>query len=228
MYKINEIFLSVQGEGFYLGRPSVFVRFSGCNTECEFCDTPHQSGMEMELSKVLQAILDCCQIRHVTTKSLACVFTGGEPLLQLDLPLVNAVKNMDMDLHIETNGSLDAERKAIEKESSLRGMLSLFEEVTVSPKINPVSSLVFEFATTFKVIIPFPLAFTEGSLESAKAKGGSIKTFIAQPQTPSSGLNGWEWRNNVNEALSFSLKRKQLYGETWRVIPQTHIIMRVR
>ena len=47
MKKINEIFYSLQGEGFHVGTPAVFVRFSGCNLECEFCDTRHEEGVMM-------------------------------------------------------------------------------------------------------------------------------------------------------------------------------------
>ena len=47
MKKINEIFYSLQGEGFHVGTPAVFVRFSGCNLKCEFCDTRHEEGVMM-------------------------------------------------------------------------------------------------------------------------------------------------------------------------------------
>ena len=56
MRKINEIFYSLQGEGFYTGTAAVFVRFSGCNLTCDFCDTEHQSGTLMTDEAILEAI----------------------------------------------------------------------------------------------------------------------------------------------------------------------------
>ena len=69
--KVNEIFYSLQGEGRYTGTPAVFVRFSGCNLACDFCDTTHQSGTEMSEDEIIENI---CRFPagHV-------VLTGGEP-----------------------------------------------------------------------------------------------------------------------------------------------------
>lgn len=78
-YKINEIFYSIQGEGFYAGSPAVFIRFSGCNLKCPWCDTEHNEGivltkeqLENEVEKLTQG-----------DKNILIVFTGGEPTLQL-------------------------------------------------------------------------------------------------------------------------------------------------
>ena len=56
MRKINEIFYSLQGEGFHTGAPAVFVRFSGCNLRCGFCDTRHETGVEMSDEEILAAV----------------------------------------------------------------------------------------------------------------------------------------------------------------------------
>ena len=58
-YKINEIFHSLQGEGFHSGNPAVFVRFSGCNLRCEFCDTQHQQGTMMSLQDIVNEVNKC-------------------------------------------------------------------------------------------------------------------------------------------------------------------------
>ena len=59
MRKINEIFYSLQGEGAHTGTPAVFVRFSGCNLKCDFCDTLHESGIEMTDEAIIEANRDC-------------------------------------------------------------------------------------------------------------------------------------------------------------------------
>ena len=99
-YRVNEVFLSLQGEGFWTGTPMVFLRFSGCNLACPFCDTDHASGSEMSadeiVADVLSAAVDCRRV---------CI-TGGEPALQLDDELVAALHAAGFSLHVETNGTL--------------------------------------------------------------------------------------------------------------------------
>lgn len=99
-YRVNEIFMSLQGEGFWTGTPMVFLRFSGCNLACPFCDTNHSSGTDMSAAEIVSAVLaaagDCRRV---------CV-TGGEPALQLDDELVAALHAPGFKLHLETNGTL--------------------------------------------------------------------------------------------------------------------------
>lgn len=97
-YKVNEIFYSLQGEGYYTGTPAVFLRFSGCNRACEFCDTDFAAYTEMDAAEIAEA---CAAFpsRHL-------VATGGEPLLQLDSALLRALKLKHFYVQIETNGSL--------------------------------------------------------------------------------------------------------------------------
>ena len=99
-YKVNEIFYSLQGEGYYTGTPAVFLRFSGCNRKCEFCDTDHFSGKSMPGNEIAEAISKYPS-RHL-------VVTGGEPLLQLDSELLRLIKSKGFYVQIETNGTLPA------------------------------------------------------------------------------------------------------------------------
>ena len=78
---INEIFYSLQGEGFHSGTPAVFVRFSGCNLQCPFCDTQHDAGTAM----TEEAIVD--EVANYPARLV--VVTGGEPSLQLTASLVD-------------------------------------------------------------------------------------------------------------------------------------------
>lgn len=97
-YKVNEIFCSLQGEGWFTGTAAVFLRFSGCNRRCEFCDTDHFDGCEMTAEEIVAEVARYCS-RHL-------VVTGGEPALQLDSELVRALKAEKFFIQVETNGSL--------------------------------------------------------------------------------------------------------------------------
>jgi organic radical activating enzyme len=231
-YNISEIFLSVQGEGFHVGRTVVFVRFSGCNLHCSFCDTPHEvSPKEMSVEMISQAIYDCCFEKGISPAGIPCVFTGGEPLLQLDLPLVLQIKLLYMPLHMETNGSLSAVRAGrLSNPDDLLEVLNFFEEVTVSPKVSTMSPFVLECADTIKVLVPFTKDYPSSSLRSLGLTLSTFatKTLIFQPITPREGISSWEWRNNVTEAMTVALDRKRSFNENWRVIPQTHALMKVR
>ncbi len=97
-YKVNEIFCSLQGEGYFTGTAAVFLRFSGCNRRCAFCDTDHADGCEMTAEEIVAEVARYCP-RHL-------VVTGGEPALQLDSELVRALKAEKFFIQVETNGSL--------------------------------------------------------------------------------------------------------------------------
>lgn len=104
--KIAEIFYSLQGEGSLLGVPSVFVRTSGCNLRCSWCDTPYTSwrpeGEEMTVEAILSQVL-AYPARHA-------VLTGGEPMIQPQLiPLSHALREAGWHVTIETAGTVDAE-----------------------------------------------------------------------------------------------------------------------
>jgi len=100
--KVNEIFYSIQGESSYAGRPCVFVRLTGCNLRCSYCDTQYayNEGDLMEIGDVLKRVASYkCPLVEVT---------GGEPLIQKETPyLIHSLLEAGHEVLLETNGSLD-------------------------------------------------------------------------------------------------------------------------
>ncbi len=107
---IREIFLSIQGEGPYVGQQQLFVRFCGCNLNCQFCDT------DFEISKSKQYTPEnLLQELNNYGKNLIISLTGGEPLVSVEflkefLPLA---KNQGHKIYLETNGTLPKQLKEI-------------------------------------------------------------------------------------------------------------------
>lgn len=100
--RITEIFLSLQGEARDVGRPTVFVRLTGCPLRCRYCDTAYafSGGSAMSLDEVL-AKVEGYGVRHVTV-------TGGEPLAQrAALPLLESLCDAGLSVSLETSGALD-------------------------------------------------------------------------------------------------------------------------
>lgn len=95
--RVNEIFYSIQGEGAHSGEAAIFLRLSGCNLRCPFCDTEHQSYQELSENEIIQEI--CKYPAHLV------VITGGEPTLQLTTSLVDKIHGIGKTVAVETNGT---------------------------------------------------------------------------------------------------------------------------
>ncbi|MCQ2244332.1 MAG: 7-carboxy-7-deazaguanine synthase QueE [Bacteroidaceae bacterium] len=95
--RVNEIFYSLQGEGLHTGTPAVFLRLSGCNLKCPFCDTQHEEFTEMTEQEIVEQVS--------AFPARVVVVTGGEPLLQLTASLTQLLHSAGFAIHIETNGS---------------------------------------------------------------------------------------------------------------------------
>jgi len=111
MYSVKEIFYSIQGEGYWSGKPAVFCRFVGCNlwsgiekdrtsAECKICDTDFLGGFKVDCKMLIE------MIKHSANKCRFVVFTGGEPFLQLDEDLVKSLQNDGFFVAVETNGTV--------------------------------------------------------------------------------------------------------------------------
>lgn len=127
MYQVKEMFYSLQGEGARAGRAAVFCRFSKCNlwngreqdrarAVCQFCDTDivgtdGQNGGQFESAESLAQAIGALWVKGASDSGQArpyVVFTGGEPLLQLDTALVERMHGSGFEVAVETNGTLKA------------------------------------------------------------------------------------------------------------------------
>lgn len=132
MKRINEIFYSLQGEGRNAGRAATFIRFSGCNLRCPFCDTDHSSYQEMTDEQILEEVKKY--------PSNLVVLTGGEPTLYIDENLIDKLHELGKEVAIETNGT--------------RPINGKIDFVTISPKFEYVKNgaLVVNKCDELKVI----------------------------------------------------------------------------
>lgn len=114
-YKINEIFYSLQGEGRWAGRAAIFIRFSGCNLKCPFCDTNFEAKTIMSEESILQLLATYKPCDFV-------VLTGGEPTLQVTREFIDALHSAGYYVAMETNGTRPVEELGV-------------DWVTCSPKV---------------------------------------------------------------------------------------------
>lgn len=98
MKRINEIFYSIQGEGYHTGTPAVFVRFAGCNLKCSFCDTLHDPYKKMSDEDILKEVL------QYPTRTV--ILTGGEPGMQVTSELIELLQGVGLYVCVETNGTM--------------------------------------------------------------------------------------------------------------------------
>jgi 7-carboxy-7-deazaguanine synthase (Cx14CxxC type) len=194
-YAVKETFYTLQGEGALTGRPAVFCRFSGCNlwsgraesrasAACSFCDTDFvgtdgtDGGRYADAAALADKIASLWPPR-AHGKFVVC--TGGEPLLQLDTPLIDALHRRGFEIAIETNGTI--------------ALPPDVDWVCVSPKGN--NKLVVTEGDELKVVIPQegldPLAFAELG----------FRRFSVQP------MDGPERARNTELAIEFCLAHPQ-------------------
>lgn len=193
--KVNEIFYSLQGEGYHTGRPAVFVRLSGCNLKCDFCDTAHDDGREMDVNEIVRRVSQF-PARHV-------VITGGEPTLQITAELIEALHHAGYYIQIETNGSVPLEENLIKAID----WITCSPKNGFSPRLQRIDELKALFDANHTEFIPDIEAFN----------GCGIRQFSLQPCD-----RGDTERNarNLSGCITFILANPR-----WRLSLQTHKIL---
>ncbi len=201
-YSIKEAFYSLQGEGAQAGRPTVFCRFAGCNlwsglerdrasAQCDFCDTDFVGVDGLGGGKFVDAIKLASHLSSfwpIEAKGMASnqlrpyvVFTGGEPLLQLDESLINAMHNSGFEVGVETNGTIAAPKG--------------IDWLCVSPK--GCADLVQQQGDELKLVYPQPDAMPQ---QFAKL---DFKRFYLQP------MESDHTESNTQAALDYCLAHPQ-------------------
>ena len=171
-YSIKEIFLTLQGEGHNAGKTAVFCRFSGCNlwngkekdrenAICSFCDTDFKgvNGINGGKYKLEDLVTKVTSLWPKYKRNRFIVFTGGEPLLQLDNKLIKKIKNKGFKVAIETNGTLPVP--------------NLIDWVCVSPKIK--SKLLVTKGDEIKIVYP------QTGIKIPEYEKYNFKHFYLQP-----------------------------------------------
>jgi 7-carboxy-7-deazaguanine synthase len=173
-YSIKEIFYTLQGEGAHAGRPAVFCRFAGCNlwtgresdrqsAICKFCDTDFVGtdgvlGGKFATGESLAALIDA-QWPAGFPANKYVVFTGGEPLLQLDVALIDSMHARGFEIGIETNGTIKVPPGV--------------DWICVSPKMG--AELIVHKGSELKVVIP------QVGQDLAAYEGLDFENFFVQP-----------------------------------------------
>ncbi len=197
-YAVKEIFYTLQGEGANAGRPAVFCRFTGCNlwsgrekhrdkAVCRFCDTDFVGtdgpggGRFADAATLAARIAAAWPREGVPRGRPLVVFTGGEPLLQLDEPLIHAVHAWGMEIAVETNGTQPAPAG--------------IDWLCVSPKAG--APLVLHAGDELKLVYPQPDAPPERFAHLG------FHDFYLQP------MDGLDYERNLAATVDYCLRHPQ-------------------
>ena len=191
-YTVKEIFYTLQGEGANTGRAAVFCRFAGCNlwtgreqdraeATCQFCDTDFVGtdgpggGKFASAEALARAVAAAWPATSLERRFVVC--TGGEPLLQLDAPLVRALHDQRFEVAVETNGTLPPPDE--------------IDWLCVSPKA--AAPLVIQSGDEIKLVFP------QDGVDPAQFEQLAFEHFFLQP------MDGPELEANTAAALQYCL-----------------------
>jgi 7-carboxy-7-deazaguanine synthase len=218
-YVVREIFYTLQGEGSNAGRPAVFCRFSGCNlwtgresdrarAVCQFCDTDFvgvgpDGGRFATADALADAVLSRWPLivaRRASGGRPLVVCTGGEPLLQLDEPSIDALHARGFEVAVETNGTQPAPRG--------------IDHLCVSPKAD--APLALTCGDELKLVFPQ----RQADAQPERFATLDFRAFYLQPLDASDES---ATRANTQAALAYCLAHPQ-----WRLSLQTHKLLDIR
>jgi 7-carboxy-7-deazaguanine synthase (Cx14CxxC type) len=217
MYTVKELFPTLQGEGAHAGRAAVFCRFAGCNlwsgreedrasAVCQFCDTDFVGsdgiggGKFDNAQDLASAIEQSWKSTSAGPQRRYVVFTGGEPLLQLDEALISALHQRGFEVAIETNGTIKVPKGV--------------DWVCVSPKAG--SELIVLQANELKLVVPQVGHDALENLMSRFEKMDYRNRFL-QP------MDGPNVKSNTELAVTLCQKRP-----LWRLSIQSHKLIGIR
>ncbi len=215
MYRVKEAFYTLQGEGAQSGRAAVFCRFSKCNlwngreqdrasAVCNFCDTDFvgtdgQNGGRFESAEALAAHIRRLWPGEHGRPYVVC--TGGEPLLQLDEPLIAAFHQAGLEVGVETNGTLPAPAG--------------IDWLCVSPKAD--AEVVIRRCNELKLVYPQPLALPDRFVDIEADH--YFLSPMASPSLPEDGPDPVK-QSNTRKATDYCLQHPR-----WRLTLQMHKIV---
>lgn len=223
-YAVKEIFYSLQGEGYWTGRPAVFIRFAGCNLWsgrerdratakgvcARFCDTDF-AGLDGELGslygtpgEMVAAAFSLWPKTLKPTMKPYVVLTGGEPTLQIDPPLCKVLRDAGFEIAVETNGRLP--------------IVGEVDWVTVSPKAPDATMLGTRSGNEIKLAFP-----QEGAEPERFETGFNFDHYWIQP-IANSAVNypNAEFYKNAEKAAAYCLANPR-----WRLSTQVHKVVRL-
>lgn len=204
LFKISEIFSSIQGEGSATGLSCTFIRFFGCNLECKFCDTPqgkHGSYFRLPISRIIEKAR---KFRNYTI-----VLTGGEPCFQ---PISSLILSLvgEFRIHLETNGTIELPEEIKEK----------IHLISLSPKV-PFERCKIITVQNLKLLYPYLPGCTPDDYKEVIDFNWYSDGLYIQPimtgDRKEDERNLWSAMNEV----------KQL-GFPWKLGVQLHKLMGVR
>ena len=198
--RVNEIFYSLQGEGLNTGTPAVFVRLSGCNLQCPFCDTDHADGKEMTEGDIIEEVS-----RY---KAPLVVVTGGEPALQLTESMVEMLHLLGKTVAVETNGTIELPENV--------------DWITLSPKdmfLGEKAKPILREADELKLVFTENMCKDDVHIVSTYAHINVKHRFLQPCDTGDPEKN----KEIIQKTIEYCKEHPE-----WRLSLQTHKILNIR